>query len=154
MKNFSMAIGLIFLLSGCASPDSMTSKHGLVKTAAFDPLFIASTKNSVTNVKYKTATLMFKKEMPAFAILKDTLVIADSGIFLVEWDTNSLNFHHKLELPFSEISEVKSVINERNFLPNSQYLKVTTVKNEHYNFAIFDETVELSKRLIESQLSR
>jgi hypothetical protein len=141
---------LVLFLTGCASSGPMQTKHGLINTQSFDTIFIESTNNRVKQVRYKKATVMYRGEMPAFASVDDTLVIADLGIFLVEWDTTHLRYIHKLELPFNEIESVEAVIQERSILPNSQQLKVTTSQNEIYHFMIFNGSVDRAKQLIEA----
>ena len=154
MKHFALIIGLLFLVTSCASSGPMQSKHGLAKTKAFDPIFIESTNNRVKEVSYKSPTVMFREEMPAFALITDTLVITDSGVFLVEWNTEHLNFNHKLDLSFAEIKDVNAVVEEHSILPDSQQLKVTTTYGEHYYFMITDGSVEVARKLIETRLDK
>jgi hypothetical protein len=95
---------------------------------------------------------MYRQDVPMVSGVTDTLVITDIGVFLVEWDTQYLNFNHKLELSFLEIREVEAIVTERSIFPDSQQLRVTTSTNEQYHFMIMNGSVELARKLIATRL--
>lgn len=130
----------------------MESKYGLIENPSFDAIFISSTKNRTNTVNYKTATAMFRGDMPSMVKVEDVLVIADNGVFLVEWDTKTYKFIHKLELSYNEISDAKSSTHERSLMPDSQYLEITTTNDSRYNFLILDETVDRAAKYIKTNL--
>jgi hypothetical protein len=153
MKNFIIIISLTLLLVGCgSSPGPMKSKVGIIETPAFEPLFLASTKNRSKEVKYKAIVIKFTDRLPAFGLFSDILVIADDGVFLVEWDTINYSFIHKLELPYSEIKDVKSIFLKHSFGADSEHLQIISTHDDQYNFFILNDTNEIAKKLIRSEL--
>ncbi len=148
MKRLLLAAFVVLTLSACSAPGPMQTKIGLLKTPAFDPIFISSLNSAPSGVEYKTYTVMFRDKMPAMAMLKDTLVITNEGVYLSEWDIRNYTFIHKLKLPYADIKTVETTTKERSFLPDSQYLKIITKTDSQYNFAIFDGSVNLASSLI------
>lgn len=146
----------IFLLSisGCASSiDPMKTKHGLLETESFTPIFISSTGGKIKTIYYKNSTLMYQNKTPLIANLTDSLIITDKGIFLVEWDIEKFKYAHKLELPYDKIASVNAVVTERLLLPNSQILEVNTTDNNQYNFVIFDGSVHVAEKIVDENLN-
>ena len=88
------------------------------------------------------------------SLLKDFLVITDRAVYLSEWDIENHTFIHKLKLQYSEINAVSATVEERRFLPDSQYLKIVTKNELQYNFAILDGSVDLAKSIIDERIAQ
>lgn len=141
---------LLLGLAGCAS-NPTTNGQLLAKTTMFDPLFVSSVENLPVRVKFKSIAIMYKDTLPAFALIKDHLVITDRGVYLSEWEESSYTFKHKLVLNFSEIEKTEVSIIERAYLPNSETLEITTKVGTTFKFLILDQQANHAKSLIDSK---
>jgi hypothetical protein len=144
-------VAVIIALAGCASTSPTATKHGLIATASFDPLFLASAPGGPKKVDYKSAALMYRTSVPIIAELKDTFVVADTGVYLIEWDIDRATFSQKLFVPYKAIGTVQPEVVERSILPNSEVLKIVTTSNDIYYFSLFRGSAQHAKTVIEGR---
>ncbi len=100
---------------------------------------------------YKSAALMYRTSVPIIAELKDTFVVADTGVYLIEWDIDRATFSQKLFVPYKAIGTVQPEVVERSILPNSEVLKIVTTSNDIYYFSLFRGSAQHAKTVIEGR---
>ena len=146
---------LIFLillgLTGCANHPT-TNGQLLARTTMFDPLFASSVEDLPVKVRFKSTAVMYIGTPPAFALVKDHLVITDQGVYLSEWQASSYTFQHKLVLNFSEIQKTEVSIIQRDYLPNTDILEITTKAGTTYKFMALSGQANYAKSLIDSEI--
>ena len=146
---------LISLISSCAStPPPSATKHGLLQTNSFDPLFLAATKGGAISVDFKAMTLMFEKDAPGMGFIKDTVVVSNQGIHLVEWNIERVHFDNKFLLKYEEIKSIRAVVLEVSILPNVETLVVATNDGRTYNFRIYGASSRQAAMLADARLTR
>lgn len=149
-----MVVGLI--ASGCASLGPMQSSHGLLKTNAFDPIFISTIdEEGGEGVMYRAVSSMFKGEPGMEFVPTDTLVITGQAIYLVRWDTMNYDFVHKVNIPISEVESVKvSAVDSFWSARSWGDLFVNSQSGDLFVFRVYDGSAEIAKKVIMDTLER
>lgn len=149
-----MVVGLI--ASGCASLGPMQSSHGLLKTNAFDPVFISSIDEEGDEVvMYRAVSSMFKGEPGMEFVPTDTLVITDQAIYLVRWDTMNYDFVHKVNIPVSEVESVNvSAVDSFWSARSWGDVFVNSQSGDVFIFRVYDGSAEIAKKVIMDALDR
>ncbi len=154
MKGNGLRLILVMVVclvaSGCSSLGPMQSSHGLLKTNAFDPIFISTIDEEGDEmVMYRAVSSMFKDEPGMEFVQTDTLVITDKAIYLVRWNTMNYDFVHKVNIPISEVESVK-VSSVDSFWSARGWgdLFVNSQSGDVFIFRVYDGSAEIAKKVI------
>ena len=138
MKYASTFLGLLsaILLSSCASPPPpVASKHFFVETQAFTPIFFASVDGNPKKILHKGGARPYEGESEPLLWQGESLVVADTGVYVVDWNPQSATLQQKLYLKKSDLSRVRIEITKRSILPNSAAIAIDA-RGQTYKFGV------------------
>jgi hypothetical protein len=114
------------LLTACATPaPSVASKHLFVDTAAFTPVFLASVDGGPKQLLGRTGARVFEGENEPFLWAGESLVVADTGLYVVDWDPSSATLRQRLYLKAADIKRVAIATKKK-----SMFLETLTIEVE------------------------
>lgn len=104
---------------------------------------------------YRAVSSMFKGEPGMDFVPRDTLVITNQSIYLVQWDTMNYDFVHKVNIPISEIESVKvSAVDSFWRARSWGDLFVNSQSGDVFIFRVYDGSAEIAKKVVMDTLER
>ena len=122
----NLAAALVVLtLAGCASaPPPIATKHGVVDTVAFEPLFLSSAPGGPKKLLFKSTVTLYEGTNAPSLWSGDILAVADSGIYVMEWNPHTATFTQKLFVRTHEIENATVETVPRSLVPDSASVAV------------------------------
>lgn len=133
MKKLIIPILSIILLSGCAQPGPMQTPNGLLKTKAFEPIFLHTINNGSKSVLFKEYTTFYEhKELKAWGVF----TITEQGVYFAVWDTQAFEYNILFKLDKNEIANINEDIIVRSMWVDSELLTIKDKNNKEVGFAL------------------
>ena len=118
-------LALTLAFTGCASvPPPIATRHGIVDTVAFEPLFISTAPGEPKKLLFKSTVTLYEGTKAPALWSGDILAIADTGVYVVEWNPQTAAFTQKLFIRTRDIENATVEAVPRSIVQDSASVAV------------------------------
>lgn len=103
MKLRLLFLLLLFTLPGCATPSPLYSDSSMADSRFFEPMFHNDVEPDANIIAKQAVSL----KPNFFTRIEGTLVVTDSTLYFVMWDTSDFKYTTYSKTPFKDIEEIE-----------------------------------------------